>query len=181
MTIENELRNKFASIPNEIFQNILYGYLNKNLLDILMNKRITVLQNAIIIENSSRRIDNRELFMRLSKSELITFILLKTNGLKNMHWYLKIAEINLVKIKRMLSFNKNNGSKHVFNINNGFTHKYYRIIESNPLYLHCIEIRYYKSSNDEIIISEYDEMKRTVCINITELENAIYISGAIEI
>jgi hypothetical protein len=181
MTIENELMNEFSFIPNEIFQNILYGYLNKNLLELLMSKQIKVLQNAVILENSTRRIKKFELFMKLSKSELITFILLKTNGLKNIRWYIRSVEINSLKIQKMLSFNTNNGCKHVFNLNNGFTHKYYRVIESNPLYFHCLEIENYKISNDdEIIISECREMTRTVCLNITELEKAVYISGAFQ-
>jgi hypothetical protein len=41
----------------------------------LLNKPFEILQNALIIENSTRRIYNRDSIMKLSKYELINFIL----------------------------------------------------------------------------------------------------------
>jgi len=182
MSIEIELRDKLSFIPEDLLQQILYGYLNNNLLDIVISKPLIVLQNAVIIENSTRRINDRRIFMSLSKSELIRFILLKTGGLKNMRWYIKLAEKNLVKIQQLLSIFTNDGCRHVFNLNNGLTHKYYSIINiPTEIYLHCTEIHSYKSYIDRIEINAFNEMKETVRINISELETAIYVSGDSEI
>jgi hypothetical protein len=169
-------------LPNEIFENIVFGYLNDNILDFINSKSLEILQNAVIIENSSRRIVNRN-YMNLSKSELMSFILLKKTGLKNMRWYIKLAEDNLMKIQSCIEDQEIKSSTnrrfiHVFNLNNGFTHKYYTIIEANQEFLNCQEIGFYKYNEkmNEVCIS-HSVGSEILLVNMVELKTAIYLEG----
>ena len=134
--IDLEIKKIMIDIPSEIVIEIMHGYLNKNLLGILTRKSLEILQNATIMENSTRKIDNRNFIMNLSKMGLMHFMLDKSNGLKNIGFYVKKSEINLIRIYDILSSN-------VFNFNNGFTHNYYLIIKSSGDHLSCRRINQY--------------------------------------
>ena len=138
MSKEIEMREALKPLPEIIVMDIIYGFLNNNILGLLMNKQIDILKNAVIMENSSRRIDNRNAIMSMSRIELIHFILEKTGGLKNIRGYIQKAELNLSQIQD-LQLN------HLFSLNNGFTHKYYIITEVSQDNITCLEIKQYNS------------------------------------
>jgi hypothetical protein len=180
MSIEIELKKKFANIPGDVFKNIMFRYLNNNVLDILLNKPFEILQNAVIIENSTRKINNRNYIMELSRYELINFILYKRGGLKNIRSYIKRAEINLVKMEEALI------SK-VFNFNNGFTHKFYYIVDVKEDSLQCIELEdalelweiktFRRSKYCDLTILDrlYSDITKAVYIKSNELKRAIML------
>jgi hypothetical protein len=179
MSIEIELKEKFANIiPGDVFEDIMFRYLNNNLLDILLNQPFEILQNAVIIENSTRRIYDRDLIMELSKYELINFILYKTGGLKNIRSYIKRAEINLVKMKE-IQISK------VFNLNNGLTHKFYSIVDDVDTdhclelddALSCWEVKSYRRNfyESDYSIQNISDNPETVYIKISELKTAVML------
>ena len=130
-------RRSDVILPIHVVLEIVFGYLNSNILGFLMGVPFGLLQNAVIMENSSRRIVSRDAVMSLSQMDLKMFVLKKTGGLKNIRGYITRAELNSREFNDLQQ-------RHLFSLNNGLTHKFYIITAVKEDSVSCLEINKYR-------------------------------------
>jgi hypothetical protein len=134
--MSREYEIKFAcfqrNIPQDITTAIIYGYLNNNILGLLFKTDLQILQNAVVMENSSRRITDSSVFLAMNKMQLIHAILDKIGGLKRITGYIKKTQLNIIQVNTMKVRN-------LFSLNDGFIHKYYLITSITDDKISCHE------------------------------------------
>jgi hypothetical protein len=138
MSKEDEIKFAFIrrNVPEDITTAIIYGYLNNNILGLLLKTDLQILQNAVVMENLSRRITDSSVFLEMNKMQLIHAILNKIGGLKRITGYINKTHLNIVQVNNIKVRN-------LFNLNDGLTHKYYLITSITDDKISCHEIRQY--------------------------------------
>jgi hypothetical protein len=138
MSKEDEIKFAFIrrNVPEDITTAIIYGYLNNNILGLLLKTDLQILQNAVVMENSSRRITDSSVFLAMNKMQLIHAILNKIGGLKRITGYINKTHLNIVQVNNIKVRN-------LFGLNDGLAHKYYLITSITDDKISCHEIRQY--------------------------------------
>lgn len=147
----------WSNLPEGISQIIMHGFLDKNLLDFLLERPIEILQMAIIMEKSSRRIKSyNKNIMSFNKQELISYILNRMDDIKLIRSYIRKVEKNLYTISKLKIDD-------IICFNNGITHKYYILkkFKKDEDY-YCLELSTFSArhlvvdliTNDEIVVTK---------------------------
>jgi hypothetical protein len=138
MSKEDEIKFAFVqrNVPEDIATVIIYGYLNNNILGLLLKTDLQILQNAVVMENSSRRITDSSVFLAMNKMQLIHAIMDKIGGLKRITGYINKTHLNIVQANNIRVRN-------LFNLNDGITHKYYIVTSITDDKFCCHEIMQY--------------------------------------
>jgi hypothetical protein len=167
------------NLPESIVEIIMHGFLDKNQLEFLLGKSIEILQIAIIMEKSSRRIfENNKNIFKYNKRELVSYILSRAHGSKFMKSYIEKAEKNSSAIEKLKIDD-------IISLNNGFSHKYYLLknIKDNEYY--CISLKEFSLKHQDIEfagvrVSSYNEtivtksnMQTAILLKTHSLENLI--------
>lgn len=136
-------------------------------MSLLFNTTIEVLQHAITMENSTRKVDHRSTFMIMHKIELIRYILNKTDGLKSIRTYIAKSLSNYT---RLIHINNN----YIFDFHNGYIHTTNIVTKVDTNTISFYQIEHIRSSTIKYISSvTIKKNTEEITLSKTEIKSAI--------